>query len=188
MVSDSGKVAGIDDLPPRFLRRGATSNEFGAKHGGQSAVTEEPVATKWVRLLVVPVFLLVPCSDAFAQRIPIIYLWLAGAGLIAPLVAVPFKSGILRLLHIKVAISRLWFLAAAEWVLWFPVAYLMFRSGRPVAVPLVLPIILGLVVWVHKSSVAATSWRSALLLSLPTPVLAIALPFVAFVVAVQFEK
>jgi len=151
-------------------------------------VTEEAVASKWTRLLVVPVFLLVPCSEAFAQRIPIIYLWLASAGLLAPFVAVPVKFGILRLLHLQVTGSRLWFLAAAEWVLWFPVAYLMFRSGRQVAVPLVLPIVLGLVVWVHKSSVVATSWRSALLLSLPAPLLAIALPFLAFVVTVQFEK
>jgi ABC-type Fe3+-siderophore transport system permease subunit len=63
----------------------------------------------------------------------------------------------------------------------------MFRIGRPVAVPLVLPVVLALIVWVHKESLANASWRSALLLSLPTVLLAIALPFLAFVLAIQFE-
>lgn len=139
-------------------------------------------------VLLVSALLLVFAGDAYAQRIPIIYLWFAGTGLFAPFVAVSVKLGILRLIHLKVGISRVWFLSAAEWVLWFPLVFIMLRSGRPVAVPLVLPVVLALVVWIHKESLANTSLRSALLLSLPTPILAIALPFVAFVLAAQFEE
>ena len=139
-------------------------------------------------VLVVSALLLVFAGDAYAQRVPIIYLWLAGAGLFAPLFAVPVKLGMLRLKHLKVGISRVWFLCAAEWVLWFPlVLFVMFRTGSPIGALLVLPVVLGLVVWIHKESVANTSLGSALLLSLPTPILAIALPFLAFVLAIRFE-
>ena len=131
---------------------------------------------------------LVSASDAHAQRIPIIYLWFAGAGLFAPFVAIPVKLGILRLMHLKVGISRMWFLSAVEWALWFPLAFIMLRFGSPVGVPLVLPVVLALVVWVHKESVANASLRSALLLSLPTPILAVTLPILAFVLASRFEE
>jgi len=137
-------------------------------------------------LLSVALFL-VSASDAHAQRIPIIYLWFAGAGLFAPFVAIPAKLGILRLIHVKVGISRLWILSTVEWALWFPLAFIMLRFGSPVGVPLVLPVVLALVVWVHKESVANVSLRSALLLSLPTPILAVTLPILAFVLASQFE-
>ena len=145
------------------------------------------LTSRWVPFLVVPVLLFVPSSDAYAQRIPIIYLWFAGAGLFAPFVAVPVKLGILRLMHSKVGTSRVWILSAIEWVLWFPLVFIMLRYGSPVGVPFVLPVVLALVVWVHKESVANMSLRSALLLSLPTPILAIALPFLAFIVASQFQ-
>lgn len=90
-------------------------------------------------------------------------------------------------MHLKVSPSRVWILSAIEWVLWFPLVFIMLRAGSPVGVPFVLPVILALVVWVHKESVANMSLRSALLLSLPTPILAIALPFLAFIVASQVQ-
>ena len=145
------------------------------------------LTSRWIPLFFVAAILLVSANEAYAQRIPLIFVWCAGASIFAPIVAVPVKLGILRLMHLQVSGSRIWILCAAEWLLWFPVAFIMFRAGRPVAVPLVLPVVLALVVWVHKESLANASWRSALLLSLPTVLLAIALPFLAFVLAIQFE-
>lgn len=147
----------------------------------------QSLAFRWIPFLIVPAFLLVSANEAYAQRIPLIFIWCAGASIFAPFVAVPVKLGILRLMHLQVGSSRVWLLCAAEWVLWFPVAFIMFRSGRPVAIPLVLPVVLALVVWVHKESVANVSWRSALLLSIPTPILALLLPILAFVSLPLFE-
>ena len=145
------------------------------------------LTSRWIPLFLVAAILLVSANEAYAQRIPLIFVWCAGASIFAPIVAVPVKLGILRFMHLQVSVSLIWILCAAEWLLWFPVAFIMFRTGRPVAVPLVLPVVLALVVWVHKESLANASWRSALLLSLPTVLLAIALPFLAFVLAIQFE-
>jgi hypothetical protein len=150
-------------------------------------VTMKPFASGRNRALLTMALFLVSANDAYAQRIPIIYLWFAGAGLFAPFVAIPVKLGIVRLMHLKVGISRMWFLSAVEWALWFPLAFIMLRFGSPVGVPLVLPVVLALVVWVHKESVANASFRSALLLSLPTLILAATLPILAFVLASQFE-
>lgn len=147
----------------------------------------QSLASRWIPFLIVPAFLLVSANEAYAQRIPLIFIWCAGASIFAPFVAVPVKLGILRLMHLQVGSSRVWLLCAAEWVLWFPVAFIMYRSGRPVAIPLVLPVVLALVVWVHKESVANVSWRSALLLSIPTPILALLLPILAFVSLPLFE-
>lgn len=147
----------------------------------------QSLASRWIPFLIVPVFLLVSANEAYAQRIPLIFIWCAGASIFAPFVAVPVKLGILRLMHLQVGSSRVWLLCAAEWVLWFPVAFIMFRSGRPVAIPLVLPVVLALVVWVHKESLANVSWRSALVLSIPTPILALLLPILAFVSLPLFE-
>jgi hypothetical protein len=147
----------------------------------------QSLASRWIPFLIVPAFLLVSANEAYAQRIPLIFIWCAGASIFAPFVAVPVKLGILRLMHLQVGSSRVWLLCAAEWVLWFPVAFIMFRSGRPVAIPLVLPVVLALVVWVHKESLANVSWRSALVLSIPTPILALLLPILAFVSLPLFE-
>ena len=147
----------------------------------------KPVASARNCALLTMALLLVSANDAYAQRIPLIYLWFAGASLFAPFVAIPVKLGLLRLMHLRVGISRVWFLSAVEWVLWFPLVFIMLRFGSPVGVPLVLPVVLALVVWVHKESVANASLRSALLLSLPTPILAVTLPFLAFVLGGQFE-
>jgi len=127
----------------------------------------KPLASGRHRALLTMALFLVSSSDAYAQRIPTIYLWFAGAGLLAPFVAIPVKLGILRLMHLKVGISRMWFLSAVEWVLWFPLAFIMLRFGSPVGVPLVLPVVLALVVWVHKESVANASLRRRLLTCLP---------------------
>ncbi len=147
----------------------------------------KPLASGRHRALLTMALFLVSSSDAYAQRIPTIYLWFASAGLFAPFVAIPVKLGLLRLMHLRVGISRVWFLSAVEWVLWFPLAFIMLRFGSPVGVPLVLPVVLALVVWVHKESVANASLRSALLLSLPAPILAVTLPILAFVLASHFE-
>jgi hypothetical protein len=146
------------------------------------------LASRLVLFLFVPALLLVPASEAYAQRIPLIFVWCAGAGLFAPFVAVPVKLGILRLMHMQVGSSRLWLLCLAEWVLWFPIAFFMFRTGRPVAVPFVLPVVLALVVWAHKESIPNASWRSAILLSLPTPILALLLPFLAIISLPLFDE
>jgi hypothetical protein len=136
----------------------------------------------------VSALLLVFAGDAYAQRIPLIFIWVAGTGLIAPFVAIAVKFGIIRLLHLEAAISRLWILCAAEWVIWFPVAFIALRSGGMMDVPLVLPVLLALMVWVHKASIANISWRSALLVSVPTPLLAIGLPFVTLGLVALFEQ
>jgi hypothetical protein len=145
------------------------------------------LASRWIPFLFVPAILVISVNEAYAQRIPLIFVWCAGAGLFAPIVAVPVKLGILRLMHLQVGSSRVWLLCVAEWLLWFPVVFIMLRAGRPVAVPLVLPVVLVLVVWLHKESLTNTSWRSAIFLSLPTPVLALLLPFLAFVSLPLFE-
>jgi hypothetical protein len=147
----------------------------------------QPLKSRWIPFAFVPTILLISANEAYAQRIPLIFVWCAAAGLFAPFLAVPVKLGILRFMHLPAPVSRLWILSAAEWLLWFPVAFIMFRAGRPVAVPLVLPVVLVLVVWLHKESLANTSWRSAIFLSLPTPVLALLLPFLAFVSLPLFE-
>ncbi|MDH3520552.1 MAG: hypothetical protein OEM49_08860 [Myxococcales bacterium] len=120
---------------------------------------------------------LLTASEAHAQRIPEILVWSAGVSVFAPFVAVPVKIGILRLLRLEARASRLWLISAIEWVLWFPVAFLLLRSGSAYALPLNVVLLFALAVWLHKERVPNTSWRSALCLALPTPSLALLLPF-----------
>ena len=119
-------------------------------------------------------------GDAHAQRIPTEFIWLAGAGLFAPFVAIPVKLGILRLLNLRPRCSRLWSISAIEWALWFPAAFLLFRAGRQSSFPLIVLFLFGAAAWLHKVRVANTSWKSAVFLALPTPILALLLPFLAF--------
>jgi len=133
------------------------------------------------------VVLLVP-SVAQAQRIPEAAVWFAGAGLFAPFVAVPVKLGILRLMALKAETPRLWQISAIEWLLWFPAAFLLLRSGRPSSAPLTVLALFGLVAWLHRVRLPSTRWNSALLLSLPTPILALLLPLLAFVSAAYLES
>lgn len=125
------------------------------------------------------VLVLLSASAAHAQRIPEEALWSAGASLFAPFVAVPVKLGILRLMALKAGAPRLWQISAIEWVLWFPAAFLLLRSDRSSSAPLTILALFGLVVWLHRVRIASTRWSSALLLSLPTPILALVLPFLA---------
>jgi hypothetical protein len=145
-------------------------------------------ASRWVRFLVPLVLVLLSASAAHAQKVPEIVLWSAGASLLAPVFAVPAKLGILRLLALQASAARLWSICAIEWVLWFPIAFVLLRTGRSSFAPLTLLVIMASVVWLHRAGVANASWRSALLLSLATPILALALPFLAFAFAVLLES
>ena len=93
----------------------------------------------------------------------------------------PFKSLILRFLSAEATGRRLWLIAAIEWALWFPVVGYTVLAGGPPVLPLVLPLLLALSMWLHRSRVNNASWGNALVLSLPTPLLAVALPSLAFV-------
>lgn len=62
----------------------------------------QSLASRWIPFLIVPAFLLVSANEAYAQRIPLIFIWCAGASIFAPFVAVPLKLGILRLMHLQV--------------------------------------------------------------------------------------
>jgi hypothetical protein len=132
--------------------------------------------------------LLLSASPAHAQRVPEVVLWSAGASLLAPFVAVPIKLGILRLLALEPGRSRFWSVAAIEWGLWFPVAFFLLRSVRSSSVPLVVLGLFASIVWLHRERLTQESWRSALWLSLPTPVLALSLPFLALAAAAFLES
>ena len=133
-----------------------------------------------VRSLALFVLVLFSTTPAHAQRVPDEFIWFAGAGLFAPFVAIPIKLGILRLQHLEAGCSRLWFISAIEWLLWFPLGFFVLRFERYSSAPTLVLALFASVVWIHKARLANTSWRSALFLSLPTPVLALSLPFLAF--------
>jgi len=97
------------------------------------------------------------------------------------------KLGILRLLRLKLASSRLWVISAIEWVLWFPLGFAVLRYAGS-SPPAVVLLLFGSVVWLHRIRVADAAWSSALYLSLPTPALAICLPFLAFVLHQFLER
>ena len=137
-------------------------------------------ATIGVRFLAPPALFLFTTSPAHAQRIPDEFVWFAGASLFAPFVAIPIKLGILRLQNEEAGCSRLWIISAIEWLLWFPVGFMVLRFERYSSAPTLVLALFASVGWVLKSRLANASWRSALLLSLPTPVLALSLPFLAF--------
>lgn len=134
------------------------------------------------------VLMLVWASTAHAQKVPEFVVWSAGAALFAPFVAVPIKVGLLRLLGLNVDTSRLWAIAAIEWLLWFPLAFLVLRPGRSSGLPLTLPALLFAAVWLQRVRVPTERWASALYLALPTPVLALALPFAAIAAGMLTES
>jgi len=133
-------------------------------------------AHKWGGLHISLALFLLWSSEAHAQRIPLILVGIAGTSLLAPFVAVPVKLVILRFLTAETAALRLWFISAMEWLLWFPVTVIIVLSTDSFAVPLVVPLMLASVAWLHRKCVDNASWGSALLLSLPTPILAAAIP------------
>ena len=145
-------------------------------------------APKWVRFFIPLTLVLLSANAAHAQRVPEIFIWFAGTSLLAPFVAVPVKLGILRLLALEARGSRLWSLSAIEWLLWFPVAFILFRYSRSSSAPLNALALLASAVWLHRALLANASWRAALLLTIPTPVLALVLPFLAFVLAAFLES
>jgi hypothetical protein len=151
-------------------------------------MSSELRAFNWVRFLVPLALVLLSATEAHAQRVPEEVLWSASAALFAPFVAVPVKLGMLRLLSLEAGAGRLWSLSAIEWLLWFPLAFLLLRSGGWYSVPLVPVGLLIAAVWIHSARVAHTTWKSALLLALATPVLALALPFLALVSVAYLES
>jgi hypothetical protein len=138
------------------------------------------LAPMWIRFVLPLTLILLPASTAHAQRIPDAAILWVGASLLAPFLAVPIKLGILRLLALDIAVSRLWMMSAIEWVLWFPVGFFVLRYAH-LSPPVIVLLLFSSVVWLHKLRVANTPWSSALYLSLPTPLLAIALPFLAII-------
>ena len=87
-------------------------------------------SSKWAHFFVPLILVLLLAGEAHAQRVPQEFIWFAGASLFAPFVAIPVKLGILRLLNLGPGCSRLWPISAIEWAIWFPVAFLLFRSGN----------------------------------------------------------
>jgi hypothetical protein len=148
----------------------------------------EFLGSAWLRFIF-PLFLvLLSANTAHAQRVPEVVFWSAGASLFAPFVAVPLKSVILRLLALDVGGSRLWSLSAIEWVLWFPVAVGFFRFSRSSSAPLIVLALFVSAAWLQRTCVPDAPWRSAFILSLPTPVLVLVLPFLAFSLAAFVES
>jgi hypothetical protein len=144
-------------------------------------------APKWTPFVVPLALVLLPASAAHAQRISDAAIWWVGTSLLAPFLAVPVKLGILRLLALEVAASRLWMISAIEWVLWFPLGFIVLRYARS-SPPAVVLLLFASVVWLHRIRVADAPWSSALYLSLPPPVLAIGLPFLAFILHQFLER
>ena len=145
-------------------------------------------ATKCAQFHIALALVLLLPSVAHAQRVPEVAIWSAGASLFAPFVAVPVKLGILRITALNAEASRLWQISAIEWLLWFPVAFILLRSGRLSSAPQTLLALFGLVVWLHGVRLPDTRWRSAILLSLPTPTMALVLPFLALAATAYFES
>jgi hypothetical protein len=144
-------------------------------------------APHWIPFVVSLALVFLPASAAQAQKIPDAAIWWVGASLLAPFLAVPVKLGILRLLALEVAGSRLWMISAIEWVLWFPVGFVALRYAHS-SPPLVVLLLFASVVGLHRIRIPDAPWSRALYLSLPTPVLAIALPFLAFVAYAFLER
>jgi hypothetical protein len=145
-------------------------------------------AGRCARFCIALALVLLAPSTAHAQRVPEVVIWSAGASLFAPFVAVPVKIGILRLMALKAEASRLWQISAIEWLLWFPAAYILLRYDRASSAPLIVLTLFGLVVWTHRARLPCARWRSAVLLSLPTPILALVLPLLALASAGYLES
>jgi hypothetical protein len=141
-----------------------------------------------VRFLIPLALVLLPTSAAHAQRVPEVVVWSLGVSLFAPFIAVPVKMGISRLMALEAATSRLWSISAVEWFLWFPLAFLVLRSGRSSFAPLAVLAIFGSAAWLQKALLANASWRAATFLALPTPVLALLLPFPVMGLAFYLES
>ena len=140
------------------------------------------------RLLVPAVLGALIASPAHAQRVPDEFVWFAGTSLLAPFAAIPIKLGILRLVHLEAGWARLWSISAIEWLIWFPVGFAVLRYGRSSSAPLMALSLFALIAWIHTKRLTNASWRHAVILSLPTPVTALLLPFLAFEIAVFIDS
>ncbi len=120
-------------------------------------------------------------DDAHAQRIPVEFVWSAGLGLLAPFIAVPIKVGIIRLFKGDLAGFRPWILSLIEWVIWFPVGFVLLRMSDANLVLMVVPALLALSGWLHRTWIANSSWTIAVLLCFVTPLMIVALPLLAVV-------
>jgi len=119
-------------------------------------------------------------NDVHAQRIPIEAVWSVGLGLLAPFIAVPIKMGIVRLSRAETKKFRPWFFSAIEWVIWFPVAFVLLQLSDANLLLVVVPALLAVSLWLHRSWTANNSWAIAAVLCVITPALIVALPLVAF--------
>jgi len=116
-------------------------------------------------------------NDAHAQRIPIEAVWSAGFGLLAPFIAVPIKVGIVRLSKVEAASLRPWSISLIEWVIWFLVAFVLLQLSDANLLLVVIPALLAVSMWLHRSWTANASWLIVIVLCLITPLLIVALPF-----------
>lgn len=111
-----------------------------------------------------------------AQEIPDDVVLSVGAGLLGPIVAVPVKFGIARLLGTGIRASRLLALCAVEWFLWFPFGFILVRIAGVFFGPFAL---LLLSVWMHWRFTSAESRtvRHVIgpVLALPAPALSVLL-------------
>ena len=71
-------------------------------------------APRWIRFLIALALVLLSASAAHAQKVPEFVIWSAGASLLAPIVAVPVKLGIVRLLALRATAARFWSICAIE--------------------------------------------------------------------------
>lgn len=127
-------------------------------------------------------------TDAHAQRIPIEAVWSAGVGLFAPFIAVPIKIAVVRLSNVEAASFRPWSLGLVEWAIWFPAAFVILRSSDANLIPVVVPAVLAVSIWFHRSWTVKVSWTIAILLCLITPLLIVALPLLAFGTMVYLQS
>ena len=118
---------------------------------------------------------------AHAQRIPIEFVWSAGLGLIAPFIAVPIKVGIIRLSKGDLAGFRPWILSLIEWVMWFPVGFILLRMSDANLVLVVVPALLAASIWLHRTWATNSSWAIVVVLCFVTPLMIVALPLLAVV-------
>ena len=118
-------------------------------------------------------------NAAHAQRIPEEVVWSVGFGLLAPFIGVPIKVRIVRLSKAEAAGLRPWVFGLIEWVIWFPVAFVLLQWSDANLFFVVVPVLLAVSIWLHRSWTTKASWTIAILLCLVTPVLIVVLPVLA---------
>ena len=137
---------------------------------------------RWITGLATVAALMLVSAPAHAQKIPDVFVGALGAILLAPILAVPVKLGVARLVHAPIPVTRVWALCLVEWFLWIPGAFVVVRLiGFPGAGFGILGL-LGISAWLHRKSALASSGTGhatlaiGALLAALTPAIAIALP------------